>query len=405
VWSKTNRISPRLHTIISSSNLRVLVIFLLHHFNKLTLYLGLTNAFNAGKGPSLDTRPHTMPGNGDSFRRRAAPSALHAGVSCALVEPAGARHRAAPAPKAVSIARTPSTQVLPAEVALRKHSVSPCTHEDDLPAGDVRLPATSPSRRVPPLQHPQRHLDDCVKPWPPLREARGAVTVRSSLTSTSSRAALMGMHHSTLTIHIQSSPGGAFDKKVASIPAAHLVVTLRPGQFETLILSCATEDAKNIFCCCADQTARNKWVYVLRRVGGVTVRPLLTRALPSCASSPDAPSIPAPAAGIRHQPSMVHEHSRSQRVRAKFLDDAQRHMTPCLGQAATRHGEQIEHGKCDTQRVQPSYRAMISGASEDSILSRASTCASGQGTPVAVSGGRVTTATLPHKVVQNQESL
>jgi len=331
-----------------------------------------------------------MHGNGDSFRRRAAPSALHAVTSCAPAEPAGASPTAAPAPKAsgsvVSIARTPSTQGLSAEVALRKHSVAPCTREDDLPAGDVLLPATLPSRRVSPLQHAQRHLDDCVEPWPPLREARGVVTVRSSLTSASSRAALMSMHRSTLTIHIQSSPGGAFDNKVASIPAAHLVVTLRPGQFETLILSCATEDAKNIVCCCADQTARNKWVYVLRRVGGITVRPLLTRALPSCASSPDAPSIPAPAAGIRHQPSMVHVHSRSQRVRAKFLDDAQRHMTPCLGQAATRHGEQIEHGKRDIQRVQPSYRAMTSGAREDSILSRASTCASGQGTPVAVSG-------------------
>jgi len=329
--------------------------------------------------------PNTMPYNVHSFRRQAAPSALHAVGSCAPVEPAGASPRAAPAPKAVSIACTPSTQVLPAEVALRKHSVSPCAH-DDLPAGDVRLPATSPSRRVPPLQHPQRHLDDCVEPWPPLREARGVVTVRSSLTSAGSRAAMMSMHRSTLTIHIQSSSGGAFDNKVASIPAAHLVVTLRPGQFETLILSCATEDAKKIICCCADQTARNKWVYVLRRVGGITVRPLLTRALPSCASSPDAPSIPAPAAGTRLQPSVVNVPSRSQRVRGKFLDDAQRHVMPGLAPVATRQEDDVEHGQRNAQRVLPSDHAMASSTHEDSILSQASTCASRQGTPVAVAG-------------------
>jgi len=327
-----------------------------------------------------------MPGNGDSFRRRAAPSALHAVGSCTPVESAGANHRAAPAPKAVSIACTPSTQGLPAEVALRKHSVSPCAHEDDLPAGHVRLPATSPSRRVPPLQHPQRHLDDCVEPWPPLREAQGVVTVRSSLISASSRAALMSMHHSTLTIHIQSSPGGAFDNKVASIPAAHLVVTLRPGQFETLILSCATEDAKKIVCCCADQTARNKWVYVLQRVDGITVRPLLRRALRSQASSPDAPSVPVSAAGGRHQPAVGEVPSRSQRVRAKFLDDAQRHVTPGLAPVATCHEDDVEHGQRNAQRARPPDHAMASSTREDSILSQASTCASGQGTPVAVAG-------------------
>jgi len=170
-------------------------------------------------------------------------------------------------------------------------------HQEDSLAsvGDVRLPATPLSLRAPPQQHTQAPLD--LKPWSPLRETRGFLTVRSSLTSVSSREALMSVHHNMLTIHIQSSPGGAFENKVASIPAAHLVVTLRPGQFETLILSCATEDAKEIVCCCTNQTARNKWLYVLRRVDGVTVRPaLLTRALCSRASSPDATSNSAPAA-------------------------------------------------------------------------------------------------------------
>ena len=101
----------------------------------------------------------------------------------------------------------------------------PCSrNQEDLLAsfGDARLPATLLSRRTPPLHHTLAPLDICIKPWSSLRETRGFLTVRSSLASASSRKALMSVHSNMLIIHIQSSPNGAFDNKVASIPAAHL---------------------------------------------------------------------------------------------------------------------------------------------------------------------------------------
>ena len=52
----------------------------------------------------------------------------------------------------------------------------------------------------------------------------------SMLDSTKSVDALVSVNRNTLTIHIQSSPGGAFDMEIASIPMQHLVVTLQPGQ-------------------------------------------------------------------------------------------------------------------------------------------------------------------------------
>jgi len=116
------------------------------------------------------------------------------------------------------------------------------------------------------------------------------------------------------------------------------------------------------------------------------VRPLLTRALRSRASSSDAPSISAPAADSQHQPAAVDAPSCLQRVRAKFLEDVQRHTMPCLAQAVMRHEDEVENGKRNTQRVRPLDRTMVSGSHEDSIQLQASTRASGQTTHSEVSG-------------------
>ena len=165
------------------------------------------------------------------------------------------------------------------EASLLKHSVLSCTPEDRSSLADEDHPPRVPSR-------PPRSETFCAKnfplpkiqSWPSHREARGFVSLRAHPTSADSIDALVSVHHNTLTIHIQSLPGGAFDKRMASIPVDSLIVTLHPGQFEMLSLSCTAEDSGNlggdILCYCKDQTARNKWVHVFRRVEGVVVRPL-----------------------------------------------------------------------------------------------------------------------------------
>ena len=186
------------------------------------------------------------------------------------------------------------------DVSLRKHRVLSCTHEDRVSSADdyqqtmparperprdsrnrsfsSSLPDLTTRASSPPLAEQRRQPPEArtrrIQHWPSHREACGIVSLRAHLTSTDSIDALVSVHHNELTIHIQSSRGGAFDEKMASIPVDRLIVTLHPRQFEILGLSCTTEDAGEIFCSCKDQTARNKWVYVLRRVAGVDVRPL-----------------------------------------------------------------------------------------------------------------------------------
>ena len=79
------------------------------------------------------------------------------------------------------------------------------------------------------------------------------MSLRAHPKSTKSVDALVSVHHNALTIHIQSSPGGAFDQKMAVIPVDLLIVTVRPGQFEMLCLSCSTDEASaGILCFCKD---------------------------------------------------------------------------------------------------------------------------------------------------------
>jgi len=158
--------------------------------------------------------------------------------------------------------------------------------------------------------------------WPPHQEAWGIVSLRLGLTSDRSVDALVSVYRNTLTIHIQSLPGGAFDKRMASIPVEHLVVALRPCQFKLMALSCLTDDdVEEIFCFCKDQTARNKWVYVFRRINGVRVvahnvpKPSLSQPAPS--STGVAPA-PTPTTGSACQ-TPLDRPTRADEIRARFL--------------------------------------------------------------------------------------
>jgi len=212
-----------------------------------------------------------------------------------------------------------------AEVALRNHSVMSCTDEEERAAVDNDDEHLPTRLAAPPPQHDQAALDDDkdMQTWPPHREARGFMSLRLDPASARSAEALVSVLHNVLTVHIQSSPGGAFDTTMASIPVEHLVVTLRPGQFELLVLSCLTDDAGEIFCFCQDQTARNKWVYVFRRVAGVQVRPLPRRALRPL-SLDSSSAVPSPISMLamqsQHLSGAIDGPSHSEHVRAKFLE-------------------------------------------------------------------------------------
>ena len=107
-----------------------------------------------------------------------------------------------------------------------------------------------------------------------IREARGFLSLRTRQTGGKSVDAMISLHRNMLTIHMQSLPGGAFDQRRVSIPVDRLIVTIRQLEFEMLFLSCSTEASGEILCVCKDQTARNKWLYIFRRVKGVKVYPM-----------------------------------------------------------------------------------------------------------------------------------
>ena len=256
----------------------------------------------------------------------------------------------------------------PADVALSNHCVLWCTNEEAV-EDDEHLPTRldAPLHQLQPAAR-----EDCIHSWPPHREARGFVSLRLDPASASRVEALVSVHHNVLTIHVQSSPG-TFDKKLASIPVEHLVVTLRPGQFDSFILSCLTAASGEIFCCCKDQTARNKWVYVLRRVAGVHVRPLHRRALRPLTSSSAVPSPIFTSSAAMDGPS------HSEYVRTKFLEMQARRSRVS---AAPRPAMEVANA-----RNNPDFQDTLAlGAREDSSLSQASTRAGfGLTTPVAMS--------------------
>ena len=241
---------------------------------------------------------------------------------------ASSRLDSPPAQKDHALPSTP-----PTPTRLRKHSVVPGIEEDreDAEARHEEAGSSNTRQRAATQQAAAQHeplaveqhepavRDDhdgqgegrLARPWPPYQEVRGVVSLSVKLSSANSRDALMSVHHNVLTVHI----GSDFDHLVSSIPLEHLVVTLLPGQFEMLILSCTTDrdgDA-GIICRCKDQTARNKWLYVLRRVLGVAVRPLRTLSLrPLASSSAETSPIYPPTSRSPRTPAAEDGPSRAQ---------------------------------------------------------------------------------------------
>jgi len=119
-----------------------------------------------------------------------------------------------------------------------------------------------------------------LAPWPLNREARGLVSLQLGATSTGGREdALLVVRDGLLTLHlltIDLEERGEHTRKLVAMPVEQVLVTLWPGFFDRLGLSLKNNPDTDIVCCCKDQTTRNKWVAVLRRVNGVAFRSLGT---------------------------------------------------------------------------------------------------------------------------------
>jgi len=115
-----------------------------------------------------------------------------------------------------------------------------------------------------------------LRPWPLDREARGLVSLQLGATSTGGKEdALLVVRDGLLTLHLLTlnlEEHNEHTRRLVAIPVEQVLVTLWPGYVDTLGLSLKSQPDTDIVCCCKDQTARNKWVAVLRRVNGVAFR-------------------------------------------------------------------------------------------------------------------------------------
>ena len=114
--------------------------------------------------------------------------------------------------------------------------------------------------------------------WPAHRAAQGMVSVqkyarRSRTLSGGGKDAMLSLRDGMLTLHLESqTQRGEFTHEMAVVPVNELLVTLEHGRFNMLCLSLESEPEVTIMCFCKDQTVRNKWVAILRRIQGVTFR-------------------------------------------------------------------------------------------------------------------------------------
>ena len=143
----------------------------------------------------------------------------------------------------------------PADVALRNHCVLSYTNKEAA-ADDQHQPTCLATHE------PATRNNDSMQSWLTYCEARGFMSLRMDPSSAKNVEALVSVLLNTLTIYTQSSPSGAFNKFMVSIPVEHLILALRPGQFELLVLLCLTDNGGEIVCCCKDKTARNVGVRI-----------------------------------------------------------------------------------------------------------------------------------------------
>ena len=114
-----------------------------------------------------------------------------------------------------------------------------------------------------------RHAPATRLAWPTTREARGFLRVSASADERGlSMTTLCSIHLGTLTLRADLSPGGGtgFGTIVAKADVDELIVCLFPGRFDMFRICRQGEEREEIYCFARDQTARNKWIAVFRRL-------------------------------------------------------------------------------------------------------------------------------------------
>jgi hypothetical protein len=105
--------------------------------------------------------------------------------------------------------------------------------------------------------------------WPEHREARGFLSLSHiAIEERGSRTALFSIHRRTLTVSMEARTGAreGVDMIVAQASVDQLVITVFQGRFDMFRLCLKGEESENIYCFATDQTARNKWIAIFRRM-------------------------------------------------------------------------------------------------------------------------------------------
>lgn len=113
--------------------------------------------------------------------------------------------------------------------------------------------------------------------WPENREVRGFLRVSTRAREEGgSLEALCSISRGTLTLGVEPSKGAGtgFDTVMAQISVGKLSIKVFPGRFDMFRLGCQDEECGDIYCFATDQTARNKWIAVFRRMNIAIQAPL-----------------------------------------------------------------------------------------------------------------------------------
>jgi hypothetical protein len=122
------------------------------------------------------------------------------------------------------------------------------------------------------LRHDKNSLLHSRQPvlesWPEHREARGILRLSASANGGGgSIGVLCSILRGTLTLIIEGAGSGP-DTVLAKLSVYKLIVSVLPGRFDMFRLICDTQGVcDDIYCFARDQTARNKWIAVFRRLG------------------------------------------------------------------------------------------------------------------------------------------
>ena len=131
-----------------------------------------------------------------------------------------------------------------------------------------------------------------MKLWPAERIATGVLTIRPKPSLRGGLAMVIHVQHGVLTLRPKNSSEG-FGAVQVSTDA--LLIKVAPWHFDMFSLSCKIEEPSmsplhEVFCYAADQTARNKWLAVFRRMGITIIATRLPPLMQSSGSCPDLDS-------------------------------------------------------------------------------------------------------------------